>query len=121
MAARWLGNGAGVLPANRDRTGWRCEHILPQAAGRFQATPACQTYRWSLVITSAWRRLSGGALVPVPFPVVGGLSVLHSGTEPQAGRASPKSGPSGKWSDFDTLVQAPATPPKSREHFCTPT
>jgi len=50
-AAKWLPDGYQMVgewrrrPADRDRTGWRCEHILPQAAGRFQATPACQTYR----------------------------------------------------------------------------
>jgi len=41
------------------------------------------------------RRLSEGALILATLPVVAGLPVLHSGTAPQAGRASPKSGPSG--------------------------
>ncbi|NLG80376.1 MAG: ROK family protein [Firmicutes bacterium] len=46
-------------------------------------------------LTSHPRLLSEDALVLAPLPVVAGLPVLHSGTAPQAGRASPKSGPSG--------------------------
>jgi len=37
--------------------------------------------------------------------------VLHSGTAPQAGRASPKSGPSGRWPDFDTPRAITSNPP----------
>ena len=36
------------------------------------------------------------------FVGVLGLPVLHSGTAPHAGHASPKSGPSGQWPEFDT-------------------
>ena len=65
--------------------------------------------------------LSEGALVLAPLPVVAGLPVLHSGTAPQAGRLD-KIRPVRLGSRILTpLVQSPATPPKSREHFCTPT
>ena len=64
--------------------------------------------------------LSEGALVLAPLPVVAGLPVLHSGTAPEAGRASPKSGPSGQWPDFDTPRAITGNPSQKSRAFLHP-
>ena len=64
--------------------------------------------------------VSEGALVLAPLPVVAGLPVLHSGTAPQAGRASPKSGPSGQWPDFDTPRAITGNPSQKSRAFLHP-
>ncbi|MDK2930039.1 MAG: hypothetical protein PWR07_170, partial [Bacillota bacterium] len=58
--------------------------------------------------------------VLAPLPVVAGLPVLHSGTAPQAGRASPKSGPSSQWPDFDTPRAITGNPSQKSGAFLHP-